>query len=169
MKIRSLLTLITLTTFSTVLLGQKTEPNSPAAQSTDQIKSTNLKVVSSYFEYLFKTRDFAAMSKIISKDNIYTQAEGLPYGGTYVGFEELTKMFTKASSYFDLKIEKEPVYYSNPNDNNIIISFTIRCTAKTTGKDIVMPILEHFEVRDGLITAIRPFYFDTKMFSEFVK
>jgi hypothetical protein len=32
-----------------------------------------------------------------------------------------------------------------------------------------VPISEHFDVKNGKITAIRPFYFDTKQFAEFLK
>ena len=140
-----------------------------AAQSNDHISVVNQKIVSNYYEYLFKTGDFESMAKIIAKDAIYTQAEGLPYGGTYVGFNEWMKMFTKAQTYFDLKIEEEPIYYSNTVNTDIMIRFTIRCTAKTTHKDIVMPISEYFQIKDGLIVGIRPFYFDTKAFSDFLK
>ena len=135
----------------------------------EETKKKNKIVVAQYFEYLFKTGDFVAMRKIIAKNAVYSQAVGLPYGGTYTGFDELLTMFSKAQPFFDLKIEKEPIYYTNNINNDVMLSFTIKCKAKTSGKDIVMPISEYFELKDGLITAIRPFYFDTKTFSEFIK
>jgi ketosteroid isomerase-like protein len=126
-------------------------------------------VVAAYFENLFKKGDFAAIAKIIAKDAVYNQAEGLPYGGTYVGFEQWMTMFQKAQTFFDLQITKEPTYYTSEADRGgVIIHFTIRCISKKTKKEITMPISEYFVVKDGLIVSIRPFYFDTKAFAEFL-
>ncbi len=133
------------------------------------LENDNYKVVAKYFESLFKTRDFTAIASIIEEGAIYSQAEGLPYGGTYVGFNEWTKMYAKSSEFFDLEIEKEPTYFSNAAKNEVIIYFTIKCKAKKSGKTLSMPISEHFDLKNGKITAIRPFYFDTKQFAEFLK
>lgn len=138
-----------------------TNENTSSATN-EEIKKENQKVVGQYFQYLFKTGDFVSMKNIIAKDAVYKQAEGLPYGGTYTGFNEWIKMYSKAQQYFDLTIEKEPIYYTNSIDNDIMLSFTIKCKAKISGAIMIMPISEYFEVKDGSITGIRAFYFDTK-------
>ncbi|PXY43293.1 nuclear transport factor 2 family protein [Flavobacterium hydrophilum] len=129
----------------------------------------NFKIVAQYYECLFKTRDFNTMATLIEDGAIYNQAEGLPYGGTYKGFNEWTKMFAKSTEFFELEIEKEPVYFSDASKNEVVIYFTIKCKAKKSGKTLSMPISEHFDLKDGKITDIRPFYFDTKQFAEFLK
>ncbi|WP_433835860.1 nuclear transport factor 2 family protein [Flavobacterium anhuiense] len=129
----------------------------------------NLKVVSKYYESLFKTRDFDALGTVIADGAVYSQASGLPYGGTYIGLGEWTKMFTKSKEFFDLQIEKEPVYFSDASKNEVIIYFTINCKSKKSGKTMSVPISEHFDLKDGKITAVRPFYYDTKTFAEFLK
>jgi ketosteroid isomerase-like protein len=140
-------------------------------EETLSIKNTEpeKEVVAAYFENLFKKGDFAAIAKIIAKDAVYNQAEGLPYGGTYVGFDQWMTMFQKAQTFFDLQIAKEPTYYTSEADRGgVIIQFTIRCISKKTKKEITMPISEYFVIKDGLIVSIRPFYFDTKAFAEFL-
>jgi ketosteroid isomerase-like protein len=132
-------------------------------------KELNLYLVKTYYESLFKKQDFATMQKILSGDFVYYQAEGLPYGGIYKGFEELMKMFGKAATYFDLQIEKEPDYFINESTNKVDIYFIIKCKSKKSGEQITMPISEHFELRDGKISSIRPFYYDTHAFSAFCK
>ncbi|GAA3729783.1 hypothetical protein GCM10022422_09960 [Flavobacterium ginsengisoli] len=133
------------------------------------LEADNLKVVAKYYESLFKTRDFDALSALIADGAVYNQATGLPYGGTYIGFSEWTKMFTKSTEFFDLQIEKEPVYFSDASKNEVIIYFTISCKSKKSGKTMSVPISEHFDLKDGKITAVRPFYYDTKTFAEFLK
>lgn len=133
------------------------------------LETDNLKVVAQYYESLFKTRDFTTMADLIEPGAVYYQAEGLPYGGTFKGFEEWSKMYAKSAEFFELQIEKEPVYFSDASKNEIIIYFTIKAKAKKSGKTLLMPISEHFDLKDGKITAIRPFYYDTKQFAEFLK
>jgi hypothetical protein len=141
----------------------------PEVDTLKNLEADNFKVVAQYFECLFKTRDFTKMATLIEDGAIYNQAEGLPYGGTYVGFNEWTKMYAKSAEFFELQIEKEPVYFSDATKNEVIIYFTINCKAKKSGKNLLMPISEHFDLKNGKITAIRPFYFDTKQFAEFLK
>ncbi|MEO7991538.1 MAG: hypothetical protein ABI663_18440 [Chryseolinea sp.] len=167
-------TLLVLLFLSTTLCAQKSEVTVSSNQNSTSISSiennqTNIKVVASYFEYLFKTGDFVSMQKIISKDAINSQAEGLPYGGTYIGFDGMVQMFTKAQGYFNLEIVSEPVYFTSPNKNEVIIHFTIKCKSKKSNNEITMPIAEYFEVKNGMIIGIRPFYFDTKAFADFLK
>jgi ketosteroid isomerase-like protein len=133
------------------------------------IKELNISLVKTYYESLFKKQDFATMQKILSDDFVYYQAEGLPYGGIYNGFEELMKMFGNAATYFDLQIEKEPEYFTNESNDKVDIYFIIKCKSKKSGEQITMPISEHFELRDGKISSIRPFYYDTHAFSAFCK
>jgi ketosteroid isomerase-like protein len=132
-------------------------------------KELNISLVKTYYECLFKNQDFATMKKILSTDFVYYQAEGLPYGGIYKGFEDLMKMFSKASTYFDLQIETEPEYFTNASNNKVDIYFVIKCKSKKSGEQITMPISEHFELKEGKIKEIRPFYYDTKAFSAFCK
>ena len=139
------------------------------ADALKKLESENFNVVAQYFESVFKTKDFIKMSAVIEDGAIYNQAEGLPYGGTYTGFTEWTKMFTKSAEFFSLEVEKEPTYFSDASKNEVIIYFTVKCTAKKSGKSLSMPISEHFDLKNGKITAIRPFYFDTKQFAEFLK
>lgn len=133
------------------------------------IETDNFKVVAQYYESLFKTRDFTTMAPLIEEGAIYSQAEGLPYGGTYVGFNEWMKMFIKSTEFLDMQVEKEPVYFSDATKNEVSIYFTIKCKAKKSGKTLSMPISEHIDLKNGKIIAIRPFYFDTKQFAEFLK
>ena len=133
------------------------------------IETDNLKVVEKYYECLFKTKDFTTMATLIEQGAIYNQAEGLPYGGAYTGFEEWTKMYAKSAEFFEMQIEKEPVYFSDASKNEIIIYCTLKCKSKKSGKTLSMPISEHFDLKNGKITAIRAFYFDTKQFAEFLK
>ena len=129
----------------------------------------NLIVVRKYYECLFKKGDFATLSTLIAPAANYYQAEGLPYGGIFTGFENWTKMFTQVSALLDLEVTDEPVYFVDNLSGDVIMRFTIRCKAKKSGKTISMPIAEQFALKDGKIISVRPFYFDTLTFTNFLK
>ncbi|WP_417942219.1 nuclear transport factor 2 family protein [Flavobacterium sp. RS13.1] len=133
------------------------------------LEADNLEVVEKYFESLFKTKDLNAIATLIDDEAVYNQATGLPYGGIYKGLDEWNKMFAKSAEFFDFQIEKEPVYFSDASKNEVFIYFTISCKAKKSGKTLSMPVSEHFDLKNGKITGITPFYFDTKQFAEFLK
>ncbi|WP_119789456.1 nuclear transport factor 2 family protein [Flavobacterium anhuiense] len=133
------------------------------------LEADNLKVAAKYYESLFKTRDFDALATVVADGAVYNQAVGLPYGGTYTGFSEWTKMFTKSTEFFDLQIEKEPTYFSDASKNEVIIYFIMSCKSKKSGKTMSVPISEHIDLKDGKITDVRSFYYDTKQFAEFLK
>lgn len=139
------------------------------AEILNNLEADNFKIVAQYYESVFKTRDFTAMAHLIEQGAVYNQAEGLPYGGKFTGFNEWVKMYAKSAEFFDLEIEKEPVYFSDATKNEVIIYFTIKAKAKKSGKTLSVPISEHFDLKNGKITDIRPFYFDTKQFAEFLK
>lgn len=147
--------------------------NSEVTLSEDEVlqhlEVDNFKIVAQYYESSFKTKDFTAMAHLIEEGAIYSEAEGLPYGGTYTGFNEWVKMYAKSAEFFDLQVEKEPVYFSDTTKNEVMIYFTIKCKAKKSGKTLSMPVSQHFDLKNGKIIAIRSFYFDTKQFAEFLK
>jgi ketosteroid isomerase-like protein len=138
------------------------------AQKVDDSKN-NIKVVANYFEYLFKKGDFTSLEKIIAKNAIYTQADGLPYGGKYTGFEEWVKMFISTQKFCELKIGSDPIYFTNTTNSDVLVHFTVKFKANKSGKELTMMIAEYFEVKENQITSIRPFYFDTKTFTDFIK
>jgi ketosteroid isomerase-like protein len=140
-----------------------------ASRAADTDASNNHAVVKAYFDLLFKQHDLVAVEKLIAKDAVYTQAAGLPYGGRYVGFEEWKQMFAKVSALVDIDIEGSPVILANMAGSRIMVQFNAKFHAKKTQREITMPIAEQFDLADGKVVAITPFYFDTKTFSEFSK
>ena len=128
----------------------------------------NEAVVAKYLESLFTKFDYAELDKVIAPDAVYTQAVGLPYGGMYHGLPEMMKMFIKSSEYSSMVVVDGWTLATHSGTRKIVASFTVRCTAKKSGKVLAMAILESFEVRDGKIVGITPFYFDTKTFVEFL-
>ena len=129
--------------------------------------SANEAVAARYLKLLFGKFDLVEMDKIIAKDAIYTQAIGLPYGGRYVGLPEWTQMYGKAQPYFDIRVG-EPVFFSSKEGDQVIAHFPATFHSKKSNKEMTLAVAELFALKDGKITRINPFYFDTKTFVEFL-
>jgi ketosteroid isomerase-like protein len=128
----------------------------------------NEAIVGKYLDSLFTKFDYAGLDSVLAADIVYTQAVGLPYGGIYHGLPEMMKMFIKSSEYSSMVVLDGWTFSANPVTHEIIASFTVRVTAKKSGRVLDMAIRECFQVRDGKIVSIMPFYFDTKTFVEFL-
>jgi ketosteroid isomerase-like protein len=128
----------------------------------------NEAVVDKYLESLFTKFDPIELDKVLSPDVVYTQAAGLPYGGTFHGLPEMMKMYQKSSEYSRMLVVDGWTLATNPVTKKVIASFTVRCIANKSGEVLDMAIQESFELKDGKIAGITPFYFDTKFFAEFL-
>src|SRR4051812_34082776 len=73
-----------------------------------QEQDKNQAIVLAYMQLLFKKGDFVNLKKLIAEDAVYTQAEGLPYGGTYTGFDNWMRMFVEVQRYAELQLAGEP-------------------------------------------------------------
>jgi ketosteroid isomerase-like protein len=132
-------------------------------------KDKNQAIVFDYMQLLFKKGDFVSLKKLVTENAIYTQAEGLPYGGTYTGFDNWMRMFVEVQRYAELQLVGEPTLLSNSEAAKVIANFSVKFKSKKTGKEITMPIAELFEFSDGKIIHITPYYFDTKTITEFMR
>jgi ketosteroid isomerase-like protein len=128
----------------------------------------NEAIIAKYLESLFTKFDYAGLDSVLAADVVYTQAVGLPYGGTYHGLPDMMKMFIKSSECSSMIVVDGPTLSTNQTTKKIVASFTVRSTAKKSGKVLDMAIQESFEVKGGKIVGITPFYFDTKTFVEFL-
>lgn len=128
----------------------------------------NQLIVMEYFEALFRKGDLVAVEKLVAKDAVYTQAAGLPYGGRYTGFDEWKNMFSKVNALVELHLVGDPVMLTSSSGNQVILEFNVRFVSRNSGREITLPISEQFDLVSGKIVAIRPFYFDTKSFAEFL-
>lgn len=122
----------------------------------------NAKLVNRYFENLFIKFDQAALDGIVAPGAVYHQAAGLPYGGEYVGFPAWMTMFQKSVSYVGMQLLAPPALFSEPSTGRVLATFDVRITSKKAGWEMVMPVAEWFDIKDGKIASIRPYYFDTR-------
>lgn len=92
------------------------------------------------------------------------QADALPYGGTWRGHNGLARFFRAmgaAWESFDM-VEQE---FLATGETAVVLT-QVRARARATGRELSFPILQTITVKDGRITEVRPFYWDTRAIAD---
>mgnify|MGYP000677471518 CR=1 FL=1 len=96
---------------------------------------------------------------VLSPDIEWTEAEGFPYAGTYVGVDALMKgVFNRLATEWDSYKAEVHTYLA---DGDRVAAFGVYSgTHKATGKSMTSPFAHYYELRDGKIIRMRQ-YVDT--------
>jgi len=105
------------------------------------------------------SNDLDAISTILHPDVVVHEAPSLPYGGTHTGRVNVLALLTTLFSGIDLDtVIRTDVLVNGARAASLLeVPFAFADPAFPQR----MPVIETFVVEDGLITEIRPFYFDT--------
>jgi ketosteroid isomerase-like protein len=102
---------------------------------------------------------FDLLAPFFAPDVVLHQAEALPYGGTWHGHAGMTRFFlamSKTWESFDMT-EQEIL----ATGETAVVLTQVRARARATGRELTFPILQTIKVKDGQISEVRPFYWDT--------
>ncbi|WBB57760.1 nuclear transport factor 2 family protein [Streptomyces sp. WMMC500] len=107
---------------------------------------------------------FDTLAPFFSPDVALHQADALPYGGTWRGHDGMTRFFLAMGQVwerFDM-VEQE---FLATGETAVVLT-RIRARARATGRELAFPILQTITVRDGQITEVHPFYWDTRAIAD---
>ncbi|MFI1385167.1 nuclear transport factor 2 family protein [Embleya sp. NPDC020886] len=103
---------------------------------------------------------FAELAACLAPDVVMYQAPGLPYGGPRYGPSGIED-FMAAMSEAWREMEFLEQRFAVDGESVAILNRGL-LTARATGRVLDTWVMQMITVRDGLITEIRPFYWDTK-------
>ncbi|KAF2171962.1 hypothetical protein M409DRAFT_18193 [Zasmidium cellare ATCC 36951] len=118
-----------------------------------------------------KERDIAGMASCLSEDFRLYQSPDLPYGGTYEGRSGFKKWSDDMASYFDRLEVIDPQVFEKSGSDSVVVSSTLKLRVRKNGVELVGPLLQAMKVdrEKGLLTEIRPFYWNVKGLNEAVQ
>lgn len=123
----------------------------------------NAETMQRFYGAIF-ANDWEGVEKVVSKNLTVYEADGLPYRGEYHGIGELKTLFAQVVGHWDdLNIEVKAI---TSGGGYVVGVLQFSGTSKATGKKISMPLAEITEFENGLISSIKPVYWDTKAISE---
>ena len=118
----------------------------------------NIEIVSRIYETA--ARGAADEMLALMDDDICIALPGaLPYGGTYHGKAAVRDLGTKLVAAWS-EFRYETLHYTTGGDY-VIAVIELQSVARTSGREVRMPIAEVFRLRTGRVLEIQAFYFDT--------
>jgi uncharacterized protein len=104
--------------------------------------------------------DLDRVRAVLAPEVTLTEPDSVPYGGVHRGADAIISLAVDLfSKYFDFT--RNEVRYILAEGENAIARMDVSGTTRTSGKPIAFSATECFVVRDGLITEIQPYHFDT--------
>jgi ketosteroid isomerase-like protein len=94
-------------------------------------------------------------------DFVLNNAPSLPYGGDYFGWQGYVDQCDKLNDFWGDAIHHGREFFPL-DENRVLVNFWIDRDIAHNKQHVKMPIMAMWEIRDGKIRNIRPFYFDTK-------
>jgi uncharacterized protein len=104
-----------------------------------------------------------SLSEVLIDDFDMGIAHGFPYGGDYLGMEDVGGFFANYKSHFDswrVDIER----FIEVDDQNMIATGSYTAVASDTGKEFNMETAHIWTAKDGMLTSLKQ-YCDTAILS----
>lgn len=109
--------------------------------------------------------DWDAMERILHPDFVCVEAEGLPYAGTYTGFDgwrRLSDAVLATWSGFRMNV----LEMHGGDEDSAVLRIALSGKSRKTGKAWESSVLELWKFREGRLISIDPYYFDTLLLAE---
>ncbi|WP_328326940.1 MULTISPECIES: nuclear transport factor 2 family protein [unclassified Streptomyces] len=107
---------------------------------------------------------FDILAPFFAPDVVLHQAAGLPYGGTWHGHDGMARFFRAMSGTWEsFRMTEQEILATG---ETLVVLHRIQAISRATGREIAFPILQTVAVRDGRISEVRPFYWDTAAIAE---
>jgi ketosteroid isomerase-like protein len=117
---------------------------------------TNLDIIKSTYEGKTSEENGRNLEKYVAENISWTEAEGFPYAGTYIGLESITKnVFSRlGSEWIDYKCTPEDFV---ANDDKVVVYGTYTGIYKKTNKSFTARVAHVWKLKDGKITSFEQF------------
>jgi ketosteroid isomerase-like protein len=108
----------------------------------------------------FQSGDRSAAMALFHPDIRVEQPPTLPHGGCHVGLDGVDRMGAEFGRFWDRTIEDPRIFGC---EGTVVQLTTQTWTAKATGRQATVDVVELFGFADGLISEIRVFQQDTHL------
>lgn len=114
---------------------------------------------------------FDLLAPFFAPDVVLYQAEALPYGGEWHGHQGMARFFTAMSGVWESFEMREQEFLATGAGGGtgapagaaatLVVRTRVRARARATGRVLDFPIVQTVTVKDGRISEVHPFYWDT--------
>ncbi|GJF25821.1 nuclear transport factor 2 family protein [Streptomyces sp. HO565] len=107
---------------------------------------------------------FDLLAPFFAPDVELHQADAVPYGGVWRGHEGMTQFFLLMGEVWESFHMVEQQFLAT--GETAVVLTQIRARARASGRELGFPILQAITVKNGRITEVRPFYWDTRAIAD---
>lgn len=128
---------------------------------------TNLEIIKSTYEGKTSEENGKNLAQYAAENISWTEAKGFPYGGTYIGLEEITKnVFSRlGGEWIDYKFTPEDYVTSN---DKVVAYGTYTGTYKITGKSFTARVAHLWKLKESKIISFEQFV-DSQSVNDVIK
>ena len=126
-------------------------------------RDANIVLANRMYEYT-SGGNWPELEEILTDDFEIVEADGLPFGGTCRGKSALRQTLDTVLPILrpsDIRVKS-----LTANDSEVVALLDL--VFEGQGESFVMPVAEYFEMREGLICRIMPYFFDTAGMAAFL-
>ncbi|WP_098026501.1 nuclear transport factor 2 family protein [Streptomyces sp. st115] len=105
------------------------------------------------------TASFDLLAPCFAPDVVLHQAAALPYGGVWRGHRGMERFFLAMSDIWAMFELVEQDFLATGEIS--VVHTIVRARSRATRRELTFPVLQTLTVRDGRISEIRPFSWDT--------
>jgi ketosteroid isomerase-like protein len=129
----------------------------------NDVENENIQAVRALGEHASAGR-WDAVKPYISDEVVAILPAGLPFGGTYRGWQGYLDAIAKVGAFWaDLRYAPSEL---TAVGNKVVAVTEIEGTVAKSGKVIKMPFVEVLEFNKGKVVRVTPFYHDTRALSD---
>lgn len=109
-------------------------------------------------------RDFSGIAATISPDYRLEQTSALPYAGVYYGPAGLEKWGRQMADYFSVVDVQNAEIFERQGSSRIVVVSNLHLEVRKTGENLDFPFCQvvTVDVEKGVMTEMRPFYWDVQ-------
>jgi hypothetical protein len=106
-----------------------------------------------------RSGEVAACLELLHPENVFDEAEGLPFAGDYSGHEGFMRLLKDVNRLFEVKLAEPQI--SDAGDC-VVVQLTGTFTSRATSRSAEMPVVDLYRVRDGKVAHVDVYYKDTR-------
>lgn len=131
----------------------------------DPASESELKAVVHAIYAAAGTGDWETLERYLSDNLEIIEADNLPYAGSYRGRGALRELLGIVMAHW---ADPDLEFHAMAAGDGLVVSIvTFHMTSRRSGRRLSMPLAELFQIEDGKVVKIRPYYFDTKAIVDF--
>jgi ketosteroid isomerase-like protein len=123
------------------------------------MSTSNLAVVRQFYDHVF-AGNLESLRPLLADSFNVVEADGLPYAGVFRGYDGLMALMAKVQSHWGTQFSGEIEHYIASGDR-VAVLLLMKGVEAETGAAVSVPLCEVWELKEGKVASVRPFYWDT--------